>query len=277
MPLLLLSGCGLMRHAAVGTMVPVFEKTVEEVYRDQDVETVGAGMPGSLLLLRGLCASEPGRRDLWTLTTQLYFYYGIGFVEDEDPEHAERVYAQGLALGRASLERTGWFRPDDDLEAFQRGLRKAGSDDVPLLFWTVANWAAWIRMNLEKPEALAQLPVAEAALDRVLEIDPDFFHGMPHALLGTLQASKPVLAGGDPVKARAHFDEALRLSDRRFLIYQVLYAQFVCRQTLDEDGFDAALQEVLDAPEDIAPEYRLLNEVARRKAARLKEHKDELF
>jgi hypothetical protein len=266
-----------VRHAAVGTMVPILEQTVEEIYRDQDLETVGAGVPGNLLLLRGLCASEPGRQDLWTLTTQLYFYYGIGFVEDDDPEHADRVYAQGFALGRAALEREGWFEPDRDLETFRRGLRQAEREDVPLLFWTLGNWAAWIRLNLEKPVALAQLPSAEAALERVLELEPSFFQGMPHVLLGTLEASKPVLVGGDPEMARTHFDEALRISKRRLLIYQVLYAQFVCRQTLDEEGFDAALQEVLDAPADLNPEYRLLNEVARRKAARLKERKDELF
>jgi tetratricopeptide (TPR) repeat protein len=271
------AGCGIARRTAIGSMVPILQKTVEEVYRDQDVETVAAGMPGNLLLLRGLSASDPGRRDLSVLTTQLYFYYGIGFIEDVDPEHASLVYEQGLALGRSALARESWWRPDGSLEDFQRGLEKADEDDVPLLFWTLANWSAWIRGNLDRPDVLAQLPTAEAALERIRQLDATYFHGMPHLLLGTLEASKPVLLGGDPEKARGHFEEALRLSDRKLLIFQVLYAQTYCRQQLDEQGFVQALEEVLQAPQDLAPDYRLLNEVARRKASLLMERKDELF
>jgi hypothetical protein len=234
-------------------------------------------MPGNLLLLRGLCASDPGRRDLWVLTVQLYFYYGIGFVEDLDPEHASLVYEQGLALGHAALERSSWFHPEGSIDEFRRGLEKADRDDVPLLFWTLANWTAWIHLNLDRPEVLVQLPMAEAGLERIRQLDATYFQGMPHVLLGTLEASKPVLIGGDPERARLHFEEALRVSNRKLLVFQVLYAQYYCRQQLDEPGFVQALEEVLRAPPDLAPDYRLLNEVARRKARSLMERKDELF
>jgi hypothetical protein len=56
-----------------------------------------------------------------------------------------------------------------------------------------------------------------------------------------------------------------------------LYAQYYCRAVLDEDGFTKALEEVFTAPHDIEPDYRLINEVARRRAARLMERKDDWF
>ena len=115
------------------------------------------------------------------------------------------------------------------------------------------------------------------ALDRVLELDPGYFLGMPHVMRGTLEASKPVVTGGKPEIAREQFDQAFAISGRKLLIFQVFYAEYYCRQQLDEEGFVAALREVLDAPPDLEPEYRLLNEVAKKKAAILMERKDELF
>jgi hypothetical protein len=274
---LLGAGCGLVRRQAVGTMVPIIEQSVVSVYRDEDLATVEKAVPANLILIRGLCGSDPGNKDLWTLASQLYFSYAMAFVEDEDPEAAKLPYRQGLAMGQTALARMGWFHPEGDLGTFEKGLRKADRDDVPLLFWTLANWVSWINLNLNDPDALAQLPYAEAALRRVLEIDPGFFFGMPHVMLGTLLASKPVIAGGKPETARKEFEQAFEISKGKLLIYKVFYAQSYCRATLDEAGFEAALNEVLAAPDDLEPDYRLLNEVAKRKAARLMERKDDWF
>jgi hypothetical protein len=271
------AGCGVLRRQAVGTMVPIIEQSIVSVYRDEDLATVEKAVPGNLILVRGLCESDPENRRLWTLGAQLYFSYAMAFVEDEDPEAAKLPYRQGLSLGQTALARTGWFHPERDLEGFRKGLAKADREDVPLLFWTLANWVSWINLDMNDPAALAQLPYAEAALGRVLELDPGFFLGMPHVLLGTLLASKPVIAGGAPAAARGEFEQAFEISKGKLLIYKVYYAQSYCRATLDQAGFEMALREVLDAPADLEPDYRLLNEVAKRKAARLMERKDDWF
>jgi len=258
-------------------MVPILERTVESLYGDEDIETVEKGIPANLLLLRGLCASDPGNRDLWALTAQLYFYYGFGFVEDRDLGQAALVYRQGVTLGRQALARKSWFRPEEDFNSFQRGLLDARVEDVPLLFWTGASWAAWVGRNVDDPAAIAELPLAEAILERVLALDPDYMMGLPHAMAGTLKGMKPVMMGGKPEEARMHFEEAFRLSGRRMLIFQTLYARYYCRAVLDEECFTEVVREVLDAPADIEPGYRLLNEVARRKARILMEMKDDWF
>ncbi|MBD3163149.1 MAG: hypothetical protein GF346_11920 [Candidatus Eisenbacteria bacterium] len=278
LPLLIgASGCGFFRQAAVSTMVPVIEQTVETLYRDRDVETIGEGIPGNLLLLRGLCESDPGNEDLWTLTTQLTFYYAVGYVEDRDPERAVLLYEEGYRHGRRALERKDWFTPDAPLDRFEEGLAEADEDDVPLLFWTLANWTKWISLKLDEPAVVAQLPAAEAALERTLALDPGYFLGMPHLMRGTLEATKPVLMGGDPEEARSHFERAFEISGGKLLIFHVFYAQYYWRSRLDEEQFVGTLERVLQAEEGILPEYRLLNEVARRKAQRLMERRDELF
>lgn len=275
--LLSLSGCAVTRHAAISTMTPMIGRTVEVTFRDRDLDTVEKGLPGNLLLIRGMCESSPGDRDLWTLATQLYYSYGYAFVEDLHPEAASLLYSTGLSLGERFLQRGGWFRPEDEIDAFQRGLSRAKAKDAPLLCWTLANWVSWINLMQNDPSVLAQLPYAEAALHRLLEIAPDFFEGMPHVMLGTLLASKPAIAGGKPEEARKEFEAAFAVSGRRVLIFQVLYAKYYCRQVQDRSAFLESLQEVLDAPTDLEPRYRLLNEVAKRKAVQLMEFKDEWF
>jgi hypothetical protein len=271
------SGCGTTQKVAVGSMTPILEQTVESVYRDQDLETVEQGLPANLLLVRGMAEADPGNARLGALASQLYFYYGFGFVEPEDPERAALIYAQGMTIGRRLLDRKDWFRPERAIDAFREGLDEAGKDDVPAMFWLSANWTSWINMNLDDPAIVADLPLAEALLDRVLALDPGYFEGMPEAMAGTLAASKPVLMGGDPPRAKRHFDEAFRISGRRMLIFNTLYAQSYCRQTLDVEEFERTLDAVLETPPGAVPEYRLLNELARRRATRLLEKKDEWF
>jgi len=275
----LAGGCGITRKVAVGTITPILDETVRATYASRDVATVREAMPANLVLLRGLAASEPGNREIRTAAVQTYFSYANGFIEDEDPARAILLYREGLDLGREGLARRDWFRraeagrPLPDSTA----LAKAEREDVPLLFWTVANWAALIGLTLSEPSAVAELPRVEAYLSRILELEPGYFLGMPHVLAGTILSMRPRMLGGQPEKGKEHFDEALRISQRRMLYFQVMRARYYCRQVLDEGCFDENLREALEAPDDILPEYRLMNRLAQEKARRLMEKRDELF
>lgn len=260
-------------------MVPILDASVEATYRASDVQTVKEGVPGNLLLVRGLTESEPGNEDLRSLATQMYFSYTAAFVEDEDPARARTLYDEGYRLGREGLMRRDWFREAEEAVPLpdSAALRKMKKDDAPLLIWTIANWASWISLNVSDPEAVAQLPRLQAYLDRVLQVSPDYFEGLPHALAGSMNSIRPRMFGGDPEAGQRHFEEAFRISRGRMLLYRVFHARYYCRQMLDVECFDQSLREVLDAPDDLAPEYRLLNNVAREKARRLMEKRDELF
>jgi len=175
--------------------------------------------------------------------------------------------------------RRAWFRraekgaglPDAD------ALRGMKIGDVPLVFWTLANWSGWISQNLDHPEAVAELPALQAYLDRVLVLAPDYFFGMPHVLAGSLLCFRPRMLGGNPEEGKKQFEEAFRISGGKMLIFRVVYAKYYCRSVLDEDDFDRTLKAVLEAPADLFPDYQLWNEIAMRKARHLQEIRDELF
>ena len=132
-------------------------------------------------------------------------------------------------------------------------------------------------MSLDEPEAVADLPVIETLLDRSVELDEDFFYGIPHLLLGAFHAARPPLLGGDIEKARRHFARAGEVGEGKLLLVPVFEARYVARAELDAERFEQLLNGVLAASVDVAPEIRLLNAVAQRKARDLLSEKDEWF
>lgn len=273
------AGCGLTQRLAVGAMVPVLENTVAAARERSDLGTVGAGFPANLLLVDGLIRTSPRDSRLLALGSYLYFGYTLGWVEADNPELASLYYAVGRDYGLRALDRHATFRAGraGNVDAFARGLRVLGKRDVPALAWTVANWARWLSLNLDSPAAIADMPRIEAALDRLLVLDPGFEGGLPHALRGAYDALRPEMFGGNPRRAREHFETALGLSNRRMLLYLVFYAEFYCRQVLDEDCFAKTLDEVVAAPDSGAADTRLLNAIGRARARVLRARQAELF
>lgn len=262
---LLAAGCGMTQRLAVGSMVPVLENTAAAARERGDVKTVGEALPANLLLLDGLIRTDPRNVRLLSLGAFLYFGYALGWVEAGDPELASHYYATGRDYGLRALERHDDFRKgtQGNVAAFQSGLASLGKSDVPALAWTGANWARWLSLNLDSPAAIAEVPRIEALLDRLLELDPGFERGLPHALRGSYDALRPQLFGGDPERARREFEAALQISQRRMLLYLVFYAEFYCRQVLDEECFVRTLDEVAAAPDTLLPEQQLLNAIGR--------------
>ena len=273
------SGCAVTRRMAVDSMVPILENTAAVVRERSDLGTVETALPANMLLLDGLIRTDPHNFDFLSLGAYFYFGYALGFVEEKDPGLAKEYYAAGRDYGLRALDRRGAFRRGrlGSLTDFERGLRSLRQSDMRALAWAGANWGRWLSLNLDSPAAIAQMPHLQALLERMLELDPTYERGLPHALLGTYDALRPRLFGGDPERARQHFEAALRISERKMLLYEVFYAEFYCRQILDVQCFRSTLDEVQATPADVLPDARLMNEIARRWAVRLRAREEDLF
>ncbi len=145
------------------------------------------------------------------------------------------------------------------------------------MFWTGTCWGSWIRLNLGSIAALAELPRVEALMKRALVLDEQFYYGGPHLFMGIWFASRPKIAGGDLAKSQHHFKKALELSQGKFLITQIYYADQYARKTFDKDLFVSTLEKVLDTPADQIPQLTLLNTVAHKKAKEMLEQVDDYF
>jgi hypothetical protein len=96
-------------------------------------------------------------------------------------------------------------------------------------------------------------------------------------MLGSLYAAPPKAMGGNPEKAKRHFQRAFELSKSKLLVVQLMYAKFYAVQIQDKALFVKTLSEIIATPVNSFPERNLANEVAKRKAKDLLEKVDTLF
>ena len=205
--------------------------------------------------------------------------YALAFAESTDPDHAAAWYRRGRDHALA------WFHRDprydasllasvQDLDGY---LSASDVTAVPAAFWAANGWAGWVNLNRSRPAALIDIPVIIALAEFVVDRDEGYEYGSAHLVLGSLAGAVPAALGGDRERASAHFERALSLADRRFLMTQVLYAESVAVQTQNRELFVALLSEVTAAPPDLLPDRLLPNAVARQRAERLLADVDVLF
>jgi hypothetical protein len=139
------------------------------------------------------------------------------------------------------------------------------------------SWNAWINLNLDKPEALAQSAASQACLNKVLEMNAGYFYGLPHILAGVSLSARSPLLGGNPEKAEAHFQEALTRGERKFFLAQYAFARYYAVRVQDKALFLALLREILDRNPQELKETCLINTVMQRESAKLIQEADDLF
>ncbi len=274
-----LMGCSTQR-IIVNQMQPILNNTVNAFFEESDLQIAEQALASNLKLVEGLLKSDPQNKQLLLILAQGYAGYALAFVEDNDARRAAQLYlrARDFALRLAKAQNTAFAElintPASDLP---QKLSQAKKNDVPALFWAGFSWSSYINLSLEDPQAIMDLAKVEAIMKRIMELDSSYFYGASYLFFGSLYGQKPPLLGGDPEKARTYFEKNIQLTQGKFLLSYVYAARFYAAKTLNEQLFDTYLQKVLDSPENLLPEMRLLNQVAKQKARHLLNQKEELF
>jgi hypothetical protein len=263
----------------VRAMGPVLEDVASSVDEASDLELIEQGLPGNLLLLRGLLRGSPEDRSLLLLGAKACYGYAFAFLEDEGPARAVALYREGLDYSARALRDPLDARDPQTLVLgeLEGCLSRTDQGDVPGLFWLASNWGRWIQLEGGKPRVLAQLPKVVAVMERVLALDESYFHAAPHVFFGVYYGARAPALGGDAALAAAHLERAIEISEGRFLLARVYRAQYVYAPSGDRAAFARELQEVLGYPLDQAPSIRFYNEIALREARKLLARTDALF
>lgn len=257
----------------------LFENLAASVFEECDPEIAKTAIPANLKLLEGLLKSDPTNRDILATLSMGYAGYGLLFVEPGDPERASQIYVRALDYGFEALGPLGKEirNLEADRSAIEDALSALGKKDFKALFWATLSWTAWINLNLDKPAAFAQLPASEACLKRVLQLDAPYMHGLPHILAGVSLSARPPLFGGDPNKAKSHFQQALKLGQRRFFLAQYYFARYYAVRVQDKVLFLDLLHEIMDARPQELQDVCLINTIIQHEAGKLVRQADELF
>ena len=257
---------------------------------DDDPELVRDSVPFALKAMESLLSEQPYHQGLLTSLSRGFTQYAAAFVlqdavEAADPalsqagrERARRLFLRakdyglrGLSAGHAGFREEFAADPVKAAAAVDR-------EDVPLLFWTGVSWSLAVSLSQDDPGMLADLPRCEALMRRALALQEDFDDGAIHEYFIAFEGGRPEAMGGSASRARRHFERAMELARGRKVSPLVTFAESVSVRRQDRKEFLELLDRALafDARRE-APERRLANLIAQRKARWLKERVDELF
>jgi len=249
--------------------------------KQTDLELLREGAPSLLLLLDGLIASDPENEKLLMTASRACGAYAAILYEDGQTERAVNMSIKARDYGIRLINRLPALesikgQTRQALGEIKKALETIHQDQVGYLFWGAYGWATWIQYQEGAPAAMADLPIVESIMLRVVELDESYYYGGAHIFLGSYYGSRPQIYGGKPEASRKHFERALEINKRQFLLTQVAYAQTYARMMFDRELYLELLTEVLRHPlkdSDTASS----NKLAKVTAEKLIEQVDEFF
>ena len=283
------TGCSIKR-LAINQLGDALSNGGGSFATDDDPDLIRAAAPFSLKLMESLLVESPQHRELLQALASGFTQYAYAFaalpadeLEEKDlaaanagHARAKRLYLRARNYGLRGL---AVKHPDFEklLRASPTAVRVTTKADVHLLYWTAVSWAAGISLSKDNPDAIADLPLAAALMDRALALDSGFDHGAIHSFLITFELARPG-AGPDAVaKARQHFARAVELSGGNQAGPFVALAESVALQQQNAAEFKALLDQALAVKVDARPEWRLVNTLMQRRAAWLLGRIDDLI
>lgn len=282
------SGCSL-RHIAADRLGDSLSTGGTVFASDDDPELIRAATPFSLKLMESVLAERPAHAALLTATARGYTQYAYAFVqqqadevEEQDVtaayrlrERARKLYRRARDYGLRALEAGHPGFSAALTSAPAAALNGTVREDVAALYWSGVSWAAMIALSKDDPDAVADLPLMSAMLERALKLDESFDAGALHVFMISYAMARS--DGGGPAAARAHFRRALELSGGRQAGPYVSLAEAVAIPAQDRREFESLLAAALKIDPDAAPEWRLANILMQRRAQWLLARVEQLF
>lgn len=259
---------------------------------DDDPDLVAQAIPFGLKLIESLLAESPRHTGLLVAAASGFTGYSYAFVDQRADEaaseslersvalraRARRLYLRAKGYGMRALEvkHPGFAAQlESNSTTALSGVRKS---EVQALYWTAAAQGLAISVSKDNPEMIAQLPLVDAMIHRVMELDEAWGNGSVPEFLISLEGSRTgVKPAEQQANMRQYYERALKLSKGAHASLYVSFAENACVPAQNRKEFQGMIERALAVDPDQHPEYRLVNLVAQRRARWLLGHADELF
>ena len=260
--------------------------------RDDDPELVRDAVPFALKIMESLADRLPDHLALRVALARGFAQYGHAFVQqdaDESPDpdrakalrdRAARLYLRARGYGFEAMKMARGVTEEQlrgKEQVRTQALAKMTLDDVPLLYWTGAAWAAAISQRKTDLELVGDVPAVAAILDRALVLNEAYDLGALHEFAIAFDRARP--EGTTLEKQRTHFERARELQKGKKISALVTYAEAVAGPAQDRRQFEALLKEALrfDVNQPQARDERLENIISQRRAQFLLTHESDIL
>jgi predicted anti-sigma-YlaC factor YlaD len=285
-----LSGCSI-KSMAINTVGNALAESGSNFSADDDPELIAAAIPFGLKTIEGLLAQSPKHKGMLFAACSGFTQYSYAFVQQE----ADYVEAQDLQKATEMRARAkklylravgyGMRAFDEEIPGFSAQIRKdpdaalskTTKKHVPLLYYTGAAWAAAFAVDVTDSSLSVNQTAIEKIMRRALDLDEGWEKGSLHDFFISWEAGH-ASAGGSIDKAKEHFARSKTLSAGQRVSPFVSYAESVLVAEQKKAEFEQVLKEGLAIDvEKAAPEQRLANILAQKRAKWLLSRVDELF
>jgi len=273
----------------INRMADALTSTASTFTRDTDPEFVRQAAPSTLKMVEMLLEDSPSHLGLLMTACSGFTEYAYAFLQSDadtgDPSSAATkelkargaaMYerARGYCLRALDVSHPGAARGlQGDAKAALATMSKA---DVPALYWTGVAWGGSLVLAENPFARVGELVTVRALFTRALQLDEGWEGGTIHEAMIALD-SLPLLLGGSPARARAHFDRAVALSNGESAFAYVALASGVAQPAKDRREFERLLRAALAVDVSKRPSIRLANLIAQKRARYLLSQMDRLF
>lgn len=257
---------------------------------DDDPELIADALPFTIKLYESLLEKDSTNAALYLATSKLLCLYSQYFVAApmdtiSDPvqrkvigKRAKKLFLRARDYALTSID---ILKPGTE-NAFLKGnidstIATVSQSDTSALFWTSVAWLGAIgsdksdlslAMGIKKPLTITR---------KLIAMNPTFYQGMAHELMGIVSVNIPKSLGGSPDTAAYYFSKAIQLSDSSRVSAFVLYATLVAAKTKNKELYVSLLERANSIPVDSYPSLRLQNSIYQQKTRLLLKNVNEVF
>jgi hypothetical protein len=214
--------------------------------------------------------------DLSTLIYLTRGYYLLADAHIQETEQKKKTYEKAANFGERAMATNPGFREKvAGGKSVEEGLSALTAKEVPAIYWTAASLGKWAKAS-GIAAALKYKTRIKAMIERVGQLEPEYFYGAVPRYWGGFFAVAPSFAGGDMKKSRENFDKSLKIAPG-YLGTKVLMADVYWTKQGNKAEFKNALNEVLKSRADIIPELTPENTLEQKKAEKLLQQMNDLF
>jgi hypothetical protein len=263
---------------AVSTTSDLLYSISNEVEANPSYEVFRLGGPANLQLLEGLLFESPQNKDLLLALTKGYGGYAFAVNETEmlneewsgASEYKKELartqallnYSRSLDFGirylrTEKIEFNELLTQMNDLEAVTLLFNKhlaADKKNLELVLFTAQSFMALINLQRDNLSLVAQLPLAKTMFDWVCAKNLNINFGTCAILEGALEASRPKMLGGNPLKGKEIFLRGIENNPHNWLIRST-YIQYYLIPQNDKEGFDLQIKYLKEKQEEFNALY----------------------
>lgn len=243
----------------------------------EDPQLVAEAMPTFIILLNAIAQEENASAGAKLSAAQLISAYTGAFVESIERQQKLSLLAFDYAKQGSCLTDKKWCNLDNlSAKKFPAFIESLNKKDALLTFQYASVWLSYINSHSHDWNAVANLQQCRLLLERVIELDAQIENGSAYVYLGAIDASIPAALGGNPEQARAHFEQAISISEGKNLVAKVELARRYARSTFNKSLHHRLLNEVISAESKVEG-LTLMNTWAQQQAKALLATENDYF